>query len=128
MHEVEVVEVSDGAFAVIDRMTRDIVILDGAPLAALPEETARDHARTFSRRVLTVGGNVKVRSAIERALKHTVADIDLDMDDVVTAVRWMVADVTVDADVLRLLINRFALEIGKEIDDLARHSCTLRRQ
>jgi hypothetical protein len=45
------------------------------------------------------------------------------MDDVVTAVRWMIADVAVEADVLRLLVKRVALEIGKDVDDLARHSC-----
>lgn len=128
MDEFEIVEVSEGAFDVIDRKTGDIVILDGAPLAKLPEETARDYAQAFSERVRSVGGNAKVRSAIERALKHTATDIDLDMDDMVTAVRWMVADVTVDADVLRLLINRLALEIGTKVDDLARRSYPTRPQ
>jgi hypothetical protein len=34
----------------------------------------------------------------------------------------MIADVAVEADVLRLLINRVALEIGKDVDELARQS------
>lgn len=122
MDEIEVVAGSDGTFAVLDRVTGHAVILDGMLLIGLPAETARDYAEVFSERVHSIRGNVKVRNAIERALRHAVKDANLDMDDVVTAVRWMIADVAVEADVLRLLVNRVALEIGKDVDDLARHS------
>lgn len=109
----QVVGAGDGSFRILDSETGEPVVVDGEEMAGLSAPAAAEYLYALS--LIRSAGSVpepdRIRSAVRRSLRQNADKPVRAMDDAVVAVRWMLPQLGIADDVLRLLVRRFAAEV-----------------
>jgi hypothetical protein len=89
------------------------VVVDGEEMAGLSAAAAAEYLYALS--LIRSAGSVpepdRIRRAVQRTLRQNADKPVRAMDDAVVAVRWMLPNLGIAEDVLRLLVRRFAAEV-----------------
>lgn len=109
----QVVGEGDGSFRILDESTGRAVVVDGEEMTGLSAPAAAEYLYALSliRSAGTVAEPDRIRRAVQRTLRQNADKPVRSMDDAVVAVKWMLPNLGIADDVLRLLVRRFAAEV-----------------
>lgn len=115
----QVTRSDDGTYEIRHRPSGEVVVLDDTRLSALALESAGEYlyALHLVDQANRVMGRSKMKLAIERGLRSTSASAAAHLPDVMVSVRWMLPDLAIPDEVLRVIVRRIAAESGVPLAD-----------
>jgi hypothetical protein len=108
----EVRSAGNGHFEIRGRRTGDIVTVDGVTLTDLSVLAAGEYlyALNLVDKASSVPGRSRLRLAVERSIRSGSDDPVKHLLDVMVSVRWMIPDLVVPDEILRIVVRKLAAE------------------